>query len=250
MKINYFDLLSPSPIKIENAGSIISPKLRDISDITINTYKFYLSILLTDVESYFSFIGQKELFQKLADEEKKQFNIFDLLICNKNFAITLQNSLNFFFVENVEFNAETKYYDVYGNDNSVGHITEENYLDICDIIFQLNGIKRKNEDVLKPKNKKASEILKKIQKGRKEKEKIKFIDKDMELGNIISAVANFHPSLNEYNIWNLTVYQLWDSFYKLINNNIYTIQSTSVAVWGDKDKQFNINEWYKTKPEN
>ena len=72
----------------------------------------------------------------------------------------------------------------------------------------------------------------------------------MELGNIISAVANFHPSLNEYNIWNLTVYQLWDSFYKLINNNIYTIQSTSVAVWGDKDKQFNINEWYKTKPEN
>ena len=67
----------------------------------------------------------------------------------------------------------------------------------------------------------------------------------MELGNIISAVANKSQSLNILNIWDLTVYQLWDCFSRLSNNSIYDIQSMSVAAWGNKDNYFDATAWFK-----
>ena len=71
------------------------------------------------------------------------------------------------------------------------------------------------------------------------------VNKDLALGNIISVVANKHPSINILNIWELTIYQLWDTFNRLSNNNIYDISALSVAVWGDEKKQFNISDWFK-----
>ena len=67
----------------------------------------------------------------------------------------------------------------------------------------------------------------------------------MELGNIISAVANKSPSLNILNIWDLTIYQIWDCFSRISNNSIYDIQSMSVAAWGDNDNRFDASAWFK-----
>ena len=88
-------------------------------------------------------------------------------------------------------------------------------------------------------------IIKKLQKGRAEKAKQTKADKNMELGNIISAVANKSQSLNIINIWDLTVYQLWDCFSRLSNNSIYDIQSMSVAAWGNKDNYCDATAWFK-----
>ena len=68
----------------------------------------------------------------------------------------------------------------------------------------------------------------------------------MELGNIISAVANKSHSLHIMNIWDLTIFQLWDCFSRLSNNSIYDIQSMSVAAWGDKDNHFDPTAWFQT----
>ena len=87
--------------------------------------------------------------------------------------------------------------------------------------------------------------MKKLQRGRSEKAKHTKADKNMELGNIISAVANKSQSLNILNIWDLTVYQLWDCFSRLSNNSIYDIQSMSVAAWGNKDNYFDATAWFK-----
>ena len=51
--------------------------------------------------------------------------------------------------------------------------------------------------------------------------------------------------LNPLNIWDITVYQLWDTFYRLCSNNILAIQSMSVAAWGDKEKQFDASGWFQ-----
>ena len=85
--------------------------------------------------------------------------------------------------------------------------------------------------------------MKKLQKGREKRHNKP--DKNMELGNIISAISNKSQSLNILNIWELTVFQLWDCFSRLSNNSIYDIQSMSVATWGDKDKQFDATAWFK-----
>ena len=80
MKLEYFDLLSPDPINIQNVGGILSPKLRDISSIGINTYQYYLGILMMDVNTYFHMNEMDEQYDSLSDEEKSSNALYNF--CN------------------------------------------------------------------------------------------------------------------------------------------------------------------------
>lgn len=222
LKLNYFELLSPDPVYIENVGGILSPKLKDISSIGIKVYQYYLSLLLTE------------------------FDVFESLSSNPEMVVLMQNTLNFFIKEDVSFSARDNCFIVQTDGKPIGAITKDNYSTICDIICQRNSMKSKQpEDLSQVKNKKAAAIMEKLQKGRAEKSKRTTVDRNMELGNIISAVANKSQSLNILNIWDLTVFQVWDCFSRLSNNNIYAIQSMSVAAYGNKDNHFDFNSWFK-----
>lgn len=246
MRLSYFDLLSPDPVNIPGIGGILSPRLRDISSIGIQTYQYYLSVLLLDLKSYFTMLGQEEQYKSLSDKEKSQIYLFDLLTINEQSINLLQSVLNFFIKENVIYSSQDKCFFVQNDDAVIGTVTKETYPQICDFICQRNCMKANQEEAFSNvKSKKALEIMKKLQKGRTEKTKQTKSDKNMELGNIISAVANKSHSLNILNIWDLTVYQVWDCFSRLSNNTIYNIQSMSVAAWGNKDHSFDAAAWFK-----
>lgn len=255
VKLTYFDLISPKPFYVENIGSIISPKLIEISNAGgLSVYQNYLSTILIDLKTYFKIIGKEQEFNQLSDEVKEQLNVFDLFLSSEELIESLQTALNFFIKEDVTYSKEHKSFLVIKREESnsidnkiVGIISKENFSQVCDLICQRNFVKSKRleEDFSKAKNKKALEIMKKLQKGREEKAKQTKPDKNMELGNIISAVANKSHSLNIINIWDLTVYQLWDCFARLSNNNIYDIQCMSVATWGDKENHFDATTWFK-----
>lgn len=246
MKLSYFELLSPAPVYIRKVGGILSPKLKDISSLGITAYQSYLALLQMDFKSYVTMLGQPELFDTLSVEEKSQIHMFELFTADGQSAALLQNALNFFIRETVLFSSKNHCFLIQDENQLIGRIDKENYPQICDLIFQRNCIKSNpKEDFSKVKNKKALEIMKKLQKGRNEKAKQTKADKNMELGNIISAVANKSPSLNIVNIWELTVFQLWDCFSRLSNNSIYDIQSMSVAAYGDKDHSFDAAAWFK-----
>ena len=246
MKLNYFELISPDPVYIQNVGGVLSPTLKDISKIGINTYQFYLNIILMDLKTYFAMIKQSERFEQLSDEDKNNLSVYDLLTAEDENVKLLQNALDFFIDESVIWSKQHNAFLICKDDNVFGFITKEIYPQICDLICQRNYIKSNlEEDLSKIKNKKALEIMKKLQKGRSEKAKATKTDKNMELGNIISAVANRSQSLNMINIWDLTVYQVWDCFSRLSSNNIYNIQSMSVAHWGNKDNYFDETTWFK-----
>lgn len=246
LKLSYFELLSPDPINIQNVGGILSPTLRSISKVGINIYQYYLTIILMDLKTYFSMIKQEEQFELLSDEDKAKLNVYDLITMSDDSAKLLQDVLNFFIYEDVIWSKEQNAFLIYKENNMIGMITKEIYPQICDLICQRNCIKSNiEEDLSKVKSKKALEIMKKLQKGRAEKAKNTKSDKNMELGNIISAVANKSQSLNIINIWEITVYQLWDCFSRISNNNIYNIQSMSVAHWGNKDNYFDETTWFK-----
>lgn len=250
MKLDYFDLISPLPIPIQNVGRLLSPTLNQISEIGVSMYNYYLSIILMTPEMFFTMLKQQEQFESLSDEEKDSLNIFDLLISNEGTKELLRKIIDFFIIEDAIFYEPNNCLIVTKDtsnipDNIVGIINRENYSQVCDLICQLNNIKSKQEDDLSKVKGKALEILKKLQKGRAEKQKNFKSDKNMELGNVISSVANKHPSLNMTNIWNLTVFQLWDTFSRLTNNSIYDIQSMSVAAWGDKENHFDATAWFR-----
>lgn len=245
MNLSYFELLSPYPVYIKNVGRIISPTLKDISSIGYDIYQYYLSILTMDLKRYLSEISMIEKYNLLTDEEKSKISIYDMLILNKETLELLLSILNFFIKEDVLYSSDNHCFIIKENNNVIGNITRDNYSQICDLICQRNCIKSKvNEDLSKIKSKKALEIMKKLQKGRNEKTKQTKLDKNMELGNIISSVANRSKTLNILNIWELTIFQLYDCFSRLSNNNIYDIQSISVAVWGDKDNHFDATSWF------
>lgn len=205
-------------------------------------------LLLMNVESFLK-VHDIEFNET---EDINSLTLFDLIVmCDNEIPIWTQ-VLNFFIYEDVEYNKENQVFIVTDkleeNDkkNVVGIIHRDNFQFVVDIICQKNYVQsNKDEDISSIKSSKARAIMEKILKGRKQKNQNAKSNPDMELSNIISAVANKHPSLNMTNIWNLTVYQLWDSFNRTISNNIYTIRSMSVAAYGDKNNSFDINEWYK-----
>lgn len=245
MKLNYFDLISPAPVQIQNAGGIISPTLRDIYRIGYEVYQRYLSIALMDVKTYLFTIGQEKLFEQLSFQERQQINLFELLTANEQTRSLLLNALNFFFKETIASSPDGQSFIVQNNNKDIGVITKDSYAYIFDVICQRNCVKSKQDNISKVKNKKAQEIMKKISLMKSKRAKQAAADPNMELGNIISAVANKSLSLNILNIWDLTVYQLWDCFSRLTNNNIYAIQSMSVAAWGNKDNYFDAASWFK-----
>lgn len=141
MQLSYFELLSSEPVYLKNIGGIISPTLRDISSIGINTYQYFLSILLMDKKTFFD-------------------------------SYVIQNVLNFFIKENVSYSNEHECFLIHETETT-GIITKEIYPKVCDLILQRNYIKTQhNEDLSKIENPKALEIMKKIQKGRAESKKI------------------------------------------------------------------------------
>lgn len=246
MKLSYFDLLSPAPIKLIGVGHITSPTLRDIAAIGYDTYQYYLTILSMDLKNYLKITGMFEQYESLPDKEKEQINIFNILLSNEDTRNSLVEILNFFIKESVSYSVQDNCFLIRRDSDNVGIITQENYYQVCDVICRCSCIKSgDNEDLSKIKSKKALEIFKKIKKGREQKAKQTKADKNMELGNIISAVSNKSQSINIINIWDLTVFQLWDCFSRISNNSIYDIQSMSVATWGDKDNSFDASAWFK-----
>lgn len=246
MRFSYFELLSPDPIEIPGVGSVTAPTLGEISAIGYDTYQNYLAFLLMDVGDYFAMTGLGESYRALSEPEKDQLHIFDLLLLNGATAALLANALDFFLKETVRYSPKESCFRVRAGGQDTGRITKENYPRVCGCILQRSCIRTdQREELSNIKSKKALEIMKKLRKGRREQNRQTKADKNLELANILSAVANRSPSLNILNIWDLTVFQLWDCFSRLTNNSIYDIQSMSVAAWGNKDHSFDAAAWFR-----
>ncbi len=251
MKLEYIELLSPEPIKLQGIGYVRSPTLRSIADITPANYRFYLSLLLMTPEAFYERQGMAGSYEKLTPEEKSEIHIYDLIINDPSLIPFYEMALSFFFTESVVFDDNEKVFltchPKAGEEEAplpAGVIHKAVWNDLCDIISQLNFIEHTEEEYSNVKSKKALKILEKLKAGRKKK-KTDSYDPDTDLGNIISAVAAKSSSLNMINIWDITIYQLWDTFHRLKVQAIYDIEKTSVSVWGDKEKQFDQNVWYK-----
>ncbi len=240
MKLDYSELISPFPYYAEHIGHVKSPTLRDIwnPEITWQGYQMYLGLLLMTPQA----CGYED-----------DISMFDLIRSETHFQKSYAAMFNFFLEENVLWDENNQLFFTYKETDEnnqivpVGIICGDNFSELCDIILQKCSIERRDYDVdaSTVKNKRAREILTKIKEGRKKASGKPKHDKNMELPNLITAVAVKSHSVNFTNIWDLTIYQFYEQFKKEQIGVYFDIQKMSVAAYGNTRNAFKGNEWYE-----
>ena len=138
-------------------------------------------------------------------------------------------------------------YDENGQVIPIGTIYRDIFEELRDVILQRCGINRSdtNIDMSKVKNKRALKILNKIKKAKEKLSNNTQGTDEIDLPNLISSIAAHSNSLNFTNIWDLTIYQLYEQFKKEQTKVYFDIQKISVAAYGNEKNTFKGDEWYK-----
>lgn len=256
MKIDYSILISPYPLVLKNIGNVKAITLEEIfsPSVTYPVYNSYLSFLLLTPDTYYEEIAKDKLgwYNSLPQEKKEEISTYDLICKDKSLQHAFENIFNFFLLENVIWNDSNQVFIVFndvGKDGTpipCGAIHRDIFNEFCDIILQRCAVNRGSVDIdeSEVKSKKARKTISLLKRGRKNLRKTSKRNKAIEIPNLISSIAVKSKSLNYTNIWKLTVYQLYDQFKREQMGEFLDIQKTSVAAYGNKEKQFKGNEWY------
>ena len=191
-------------------------------------------------------------------EEEVDFVVNGNEITDAQFSFITYNKID--TPQNIKLRNGNEYSTIKTNRELVGVINRSNFKDVVDIILQRNSVQREEEitaeDLTKVKNKnKVMQLMEKMKKGqeqldktREKKREEKGLSSDTELANIISCVsAKNHNGINMINIWDMTIYNLYEQFKLIRENNIHDAETLSVFVWGDKSNKFDIDAWFKEK---
>ena len=191
-------------------------------------------------------------------EEEVDFVVDGNEITDAQFSFITYNKID--TPQKIKLNNGNEYSTIKTNRELVGVINRSNFKDVVDIILQRNSVQMEEEitaeDLTKVKNKnKVMQLMEKMKKGQKQLDKTrekkreeKGVASDTELANIISCVAaKNHNGLNMINIWDMTIYNLYEQFKLIRENNIHDAETLSVFVWGDESNKFDIDGWFKEK---
>ena len=266
MRLTYEELIAPPDVPITlSIGHIKQPTLREIWKHGVNLFRLYQVYMRLTPNDYFTQLNREaceKYWNTLSDEQQKGMTMFDIVLLDDDVAIFYQEILNFFFMErvvrrdNVFVLVDTNDYISADKDleidtsNYVGFIHSKNFDDVMDILQQVCCIKSDNpmdEKMPKFKNEKAKRLYEKMLKAKKKQEE-KINEKErvnLSLPNIISATAAKCPGLNIVNIWDTTLFSLYDQFNKTQDFEMYYINAIRVSVWGDEKNQFDSSLWYK-----
>lgn len=272
MQLDYWTLLCPTPLYMSCGCSVTSPKLSklDLLPQKYQTYQYYLALLSMDISAYYDTITNDKLdyfasyslkekqhilhiqedYEALSEEERTSLCFLDILENDAPLLSNLMEALSFFLCEKAVYSHQQRgitFLNTSGKESAaVGFLPNKQYLELADVVLQRNYISgRTSEEFSNVKNKTALKIMQKINKGRMKSKHRGKSDPAMELANLISSVSARHPSIQILNIWNLTVYQLYDLFFRMQENSIFDIMMTSTAVWGNDGDRFHLSDWYK-----
>jgi hypothetical protein len=261
MKFDYGTQLNPSPIKL-SMGTLIKPTLQQIYELTFEKFNYYEVLIKMTPETFYTKIKGNngiEYWGSLSEEEKDKLTLYDIIVNDESLTGTFVEIFNFFFKETVIF--KEGYFvllnkgidvdtDIISRDNIRGVISEDTLPKVLKLIQQVCCIYDDDDNVVddaKFKNALAKKLYEKMQKGAKNKKTEKKASIDFTIPNIISSVSNKHPTISPLNVWNLTIFQLLDSFNRMQTNSMYDIDSTRVSMWGDEKKTFDASLWYKNE---
>lgn len=248
MQISEFQCLSPDKIKYDGVGFIIPPTLKDILQLGTNeygknVYDHYINLLSIDVNQYLSILPDKDvLLSMLSDEEKANLKIFDLWSISYENIKPIIESLSFFIFGCLKYDEVNNQIIIYDKDVYCGSVDRNNFDELRKFILKLNYISDEMIEKPKFKNKAAEELYYKLQQH--EAESNKNTKKDLSLYNVVSSLCSYHNSINISNVWSLTVYQLYDQFFRQNMKNQLDISAMRWSTWGSESFDFDL--WFKS----
>lgn len=225
-------LLFGKPVIFKNI--IIHPlKIWEISEYSFEKYNkflYFISFNKIEIQEALKVFDEISLYDFIlinivADQSNEFLNIF-----LEMFSLILKEELIF---------SSKGYFFT----NTGIRIDNENFRNIVDIIKDQNVIKNREEKITTKKEQDYKEMLRKAKE--KHKEYLKATgNTETDLLDIISSLAARHPSLNLFNICELTVYQLLDQFKRINLIDEYFVNIDFLLAGADK-KNINLNHWSK-----
>ena len=249
MKFSYEDLLSGDFIFGENIGHFRSPKLKELKPtegISIRGYNTYLAVLTWDREDFLKFVSpnQAALFDK-----SDKLNLFDIMATLKpDFRELLRSALAFFIKETIVWEEKQNcFLTLDDNEEIVGKIDRDNFDEVRDMALQMNYMNLGRMAEPKHASAKAKKYWEIEQQQRKDALKRSGGNKYMGIGNLISKLCAAPGGYTFHNIYDLTVYQLYDQFFQYSHLRSRDLMENAHATHGG-DK-FNYGDWMKPVPE-
>lgn len=231
LKISPYQLLRGAETKIQiNPNCYLrQPTLGDIVDLSYDKYQEFLTTFL---------VKKSDLLKSLGTEdgpEFDQYSIYDIMLLIPELRVNLLDALAFFVCGTVTAGERVIYVD--------GHpLSAQDLHDIAAAVAKISYIESDDESQHVFASEQSRRLWEKMQKGKRELKKAKNGDSNMELINLISALAARGTGYDLFNIWDLTVYQLYDQFARTNVNVQMDIYSSRWATWGKDD--FDVSMWY------
>lgn len=228
-------MLANLPIQIDDVGFFYVPTLRDLAAIGEQSYNEILSLLLID----------KNNIPSLKNEDVSDFIIlWSMCLEDKNIWLKVKFGLELMFKEVVNISPSNSRYAYFylGANEDNRHIHRGNFDIIKNSIITSNHIKIDSEEEYNPSNKRAADLIAKLQAGKQEILKLK--KNQVSLLSKVSGLAWKSNSINIFNVFDLNIFQFYDALSKVeqIDNYLFTMQGIYAGtVDGSKIKINNIH---------
>jgi hypothetical protein len=227
-------LLAGLPIPIEGVGLIYIPTLKEVISMGESRYHECLSGLL------FS----KNNIEGLQEQEGSNLEwLLAYTVHDKRFGESVFDGFKLIFKEEAHLGQYNKNVFFYLGDIHEGRIIDSvKFEQIQHVLKKANFIK--DEPEYKPANDLAKKMIEMIKKNAKGRPKPK---ETMNLHSIINGLAWKSPSINLLNIFDLTVYQLYQGFYTTDNIDNYHHTLTGIYAGTVDGKNIKLSDLHWAK---
>jgi hypothetical protein len=223
------------PIHAEGYGEIVPLKIRKIIDVGYSEYMKHLNMLTLEVKDF------------LPEGTEEDIDVFDLIIqfggdeIEKIFVDSLSLLLNGdALIDKENHRALVKH-----SNEQILVVNKDNYSAIQEIIKwqnYINHFDEKNLGSFNPADEEARKLREKLDKLQKQIDEIKKKqdagdkddENDIDFFDILSAISSKSFGVNELNVMDMTIYQVYSKFKRLEIIDQYEISIKSIMA-GAKD---------------
>lgn len=241
MKLDYLTLLRGKEILINGTAHIRFPKLSEIVDLGSEAYNQYITMLIMNKDNIL------KVFKLQKNDEINKLTLFDIIFNIKGLRDMFYDIFSFFITEELFISVPYQCFYVKKKSGdkieNVRFIYKDNFEEIEDLILQTNYVNMSDEKNLKPAGKHTEELLKKREKYKQKFANQNKNDIDISLANLISKLSTYNCGINLLNVWDYTIFQLFDQFFVMNNKRQIDMINMSYSVWGG---EYKIPKWYES----